>query len=87
MQGLGWEAGAEVREHSTPLVSMDLPVQYAQRKGDVYRRRHQEQRDEDKLPLRWGKPPPGLPHETQSREGEPYLVLPERTHVAPGEPG
>jgi len=47
MQGLGWEICTDVREHSTPNMSMDLLVQYAQQKGDVCRRRHMEQRDKE----------------------------------------
>jgi len=47
MQGLGWEVRADVREHNTSTMPMDLLVQYARRKGDVGRRRHQEQRDEE----------------------------------------
>jgi len=47
MQGLGWEVRVDVREHNTPNMLMDLLVQYAQRKGDVCRRRHQEQKDEE----------------------------------------
>ena len=47
MQGLGWEIRADVREHNTPNMPMDLLVQYAQRKGDVCRRRLQEQKDEE----------------------------------------
>jgi len=44
MQGLGWEIRADVREHNTPNMPMDPLVQYARRKGDVCRRRLQEQR-------------------------------------------
>jgi len=47
MQGLGWKVRADVREHNTTNMLMDLLVQYAQRKGDVCRRRHQEQMDEE----------------------------------------
>jgi len=47
MQGLGWEIRADVREHNTPNMPMDLLVQYAQRKGDVCRRRLQEQKNEE----------------------------------------
>jgi len=47
MQEFGWEVRADVREHNTSTMPMDLLVQYAQRKGDVCRRRHQEQRDEE----------------------------------------
>jgi len=47
MQGLGWEIRADVRKHNTLNMPMDLLVQYAQRKGDVCRRRHQEQKDEE----------------------------------------
>jgi len=36
-----------VREHNTTNMPMDLLVQYAQRKGDVCRRRLQEQKDEE----------------------------------------
>jgi len=46
MQGLGWEIRADVREHNTDNMLMDLLVQYAQRKGDVCRRRHEEQQAE-----------------------------------------
>jgi len=44
--GLGWEVRADVRERNTPNMLRDLLVQYAQRKGDVYRRRLQERKDE-----------------------------------------
>jgi len=47
MQGLGWEIPADVREHNTGYMPMDLLVQYAQRKGDVCRRRHVEQQAEE----------------------------------------
>jgi len=47
MQGLGWEIRADVREHNTGNMPMDLLVQYAQRKGDVCRRRHGEQQAEE----------------------------------------
>jgi len=47
MQGLGWEIRADVREHNTSNMPMDLLVQYAQRKGDVCRRRLQEQKNEE----------------------------------------
>jgi len=40
MQGLGWEIRAHVRERNTGNMPMDLLVQYAERKGDVCRRRH-----------------------------------------------
>jgi len=43
MQGLGWEIRADVREHNTGNMPMDLLVQYAQRKGEVCRKRHEEQ--------------------------------------------
>jgi len=36
-----------VREHNTPTMPVDLLVQYAQRKGDVCRKRHQKQQDEE----------------------------------------
>jgi len=39
MQGLGWEIRADMREHDTPNMPMDVLVQWAQRKGDVCRRR------------------------------------------------
>jgi len=47
MQGLGSEIRADVRERNTPNMPMDLLVQYAQRKGNICRRRHQEQKDEE----------------------------------------
>jgi len=47
MQGLGWEVRADVREHNTGNMPMDLRVQYAQRKGDVCRRHHEEQQAEE----------------------------------------
>ena len=47
MQGLGWETRADVREHNTGNMPIDLLVQYAQRKGDVCRRRHEEQLAEE----------------------------------------
>jgi len=47
MQGLGWEIRAHAREHNTGNMPMDLLVQYAQRKGDVCRRRHEEQQAEE----------------------------------------
>jgi len=47
MQGLGWDIRADVRENNTPNMPMNLLVQYAQRKGDVCRRRLQEQKDEE----------------------------------------
>jgi len=47
MQGLGWEVRADVREHNTGNMPKDLLVQYAQRKGDVCRRRHEEQQAEE----------------------------------------
>jgi len=47
MQGLGWQIRADVREHNTPSMPMDLLVQYAQRNGDVCRRRLQEKKDEE----------------------------------------
>jgi len=47
MLGLGWEVRAGVREHNTGTMPMDLLVQYAQQKGDVCRRRHKEQREEE----------------------------------------
>jgi len=40
MQGLGWEILANVCEHNTGSMPMDLLVHYAQRKGDVCRRCH-----------------------------------------------
>jgi len=47
MQGLGWEVRADVREHHTGNMPMDLLVQYAQRKGDVCRRRHEARQAEE----------------------------------------
>jgi len=47
MQGLGWDIRADVREHNTGNMPVDLLVQYAQRKGDVCRRRHEEQQAEE----------------------------------------
>jgi len=47
MQGIGWEIRADVREHNTGNMRMDLLVQYSQRKGDVCRRRHEEQQAEE----------------------------------------
>jgi len=47
MQGLGWEIRADLREHNTPNMPMDLLDKYAQRKGDVCRRSHREQMDEE----------------------------------------
>jgi len=47
MQGLGWEIRADVREHNTLNMPMDLLVQYADRKRDVCSRRLQEQKDEE----------------------------------------
>jgi len=47
MQGLSWKIRADVREHNTGNMPMDLLVQYAQRKGDVCRRRHEEQQAEE----------------------------------------
>jgi len=47
MQGLGWEIRADVREQNTGNMPMDLLVQYAHRKGDVCRRRHEEQQAEE----------------------------------------
>jgi len=46
-QGLGWGIRADVREHNTGNIPMDLLVQYSQRKGDVCRRRHEEQQAEE----------------------------------------
>jgi len=36
-----------VREHNTGNMPMELLVKYAQRKGDVYRRRHEDQQAEE----------------------------------------
>jgi len=47
MQGLWWEVRADVREHNTGNMPMGILVQYAQRKGDVCRRRHQEHKAEE----------------------------------------
>ena len=47
MQGLGWKIRADVRQHNTGIMPMDLLVQCAQRKGDVCRRRHEEQHSEE----------------------------------------
>jgi len=47
MQGLGWEIRADVREHRNGNMPMDLLVHYAQRKGDICRRRHEEQQAEE----------------------------------------
>jgi len=47
LQGLGWEYRADVREHNTGNMPMDLLVHYAQRKGDVCRRRYEEQQAEE----------------------------------------
>jgi len=47
MQGLGWEVRADVRKHNTGTMPMNLLVQYAQRKSDVCRKRHEEQREEE----------------------------------------
>jgi len=47
-QGIGWENRADVREHNTGNKPMDLLVQYAQRKGDVGRRLHEEQQAENR---------------------------------------
>jgi len=47
MQGLGSEIRADVRERNTPNMPMDLLVPYAQRKGNICRGRHQEQKDEE----------------------------------------
>jgi len=46
-QGLGWELRADLREHNTGNMPMDLLLQYAQRKGDVCRRSHDEQQAEE----------------------------------------
>jgi len=45
MKGLGWENRADVRKHNTGNVPMDLLVQYAERKGDVCRRRHEKKKE------------------------------------------
>jgi len=47
MQGLGWHVRADVREHNTGTMPMNLLVQYAQWKSDVCRKRHEEQREEE----------------------------------------
>jgi len=47
VQGIGWEIRADVREPNTGNMPMDLLVQYAQKKGDVCRRRHEEQQSEE----------------------------------------
>ena len=47
MQGLGWEICADLREHNTGKMPINLLVHYAQRKGDVCRRRHEEQQAEE----------------------------------------
>jgi len=47
MLGLGWEIRADVREHNTGNMPMDLLVQHAHRKGDVCPRRHEEQQAEE----------------------------------------
>jgi len=47
MQVLGREIRANVRELSTANTPMDVLVQYAQRRGDVWRRRHEEQQAEE----------------------------------------
>jgi len=46
-QGFGWEVRADVREHNTSTIQMNLLVQCSQRMGDVCRRGHQERRDGD----------------------------------------
>ena len=45
MQRLGWQIRADVREHNTRFLPMDLLVQYAQREGDVCSRNDQEKKD------------------------------------------
>jgi len=45
MQGLGWEIRADAREQNIGSMPMDLPVQYAERKGDVCRRRHEKEKE------------------------------------------
>jgi len=47
IQGLGWEIRADVSEHSTGNMAMDLLVHYAQRKNDVCRSRHEERQAEE----------------------------------------
>lgn len=42
IQGLWWEVRADAREYNTPAMAIEILVQYAQRKGDVCRRRRQE---------------------------------------------
>jgi len=43
MQGFGWEIRADMREHNTGNMPMDLLVQFSQRMGDVCRSRHEKQ--------------------------------------------
>jgi len=47
VQGLGREIRADVREQNTGSMPMDPLGQYAQRKGDVCRRRHKERQAEE----------------------------------------
>lgn len=44
MQGLLWEVRPDVREHNSTTVPLEVLVRYAQRKGDLHRRRNEEQR-------------------------------------------
>jgi hypothetical protein len=41
IQGLWWEVRSEARAYNTPAMPVEILVQYAQRKGDVCRRRQQ----------------------------------------------
>ena len=47
MQGLWWEARADVREDNTGNMLVQILVQYSQRKGDVCRRRRGEHEAEE----------------------------------------
>jgi len=56
MQGLGWEIRADALEHNSGNMPMDLPVQYAERKGDVCRRLHEKKRKQQSEEARLAEP-------------------------------
>ncbi|GAB0490617.1 hypothetical protein MMPV_001854, partial [Pyropia vietnamensis] len=44
MQGAWWEVRTDIREYNSASVPLEVLVRYAQRKGDLCRRRNEEQR-------------------------------------------
>lgn len=46
LQGIWWEVRTDVREHNNPSMPLEGLVRYAQRKGDICRRRNEELRAE-----------------------------------------